>query len=218
MVKSSALKTQIGVSIYQLKTVKKNAAIVYITDGDKAIENGMLETIHILSQNHKLPEATYVFVSTIDQETSIDHRNDYFFCNEKYLSFFENELFPNIEGRYIKNSKEVNSTLIGMSFGGLNAAYFSGKTDLFVNYVLFSPITYPCDSFLKEITFSTNEKLGIFISTGTYDAETYTKPLTAIYRSKGFYIKSKRTNGGHDFDNWNGQIESALNFLYNKHF
>ncbi|WP_299215617.1 alpha/beta hydrolase-fold protein [uncultured Dokdonia sp.] len=213
VIDSKILSEKISITTYGIFPDDENIPIVYITDGQKMIENGALDRIKELTDQRKIPEAYYVFVSTIHPETNQDQRNTYFFCNDKYIRFFEEELIP-LEGSLSLKVKQ--RSLIGISFGGLSAAYFSGKTTLFQNYALLSPITYPCKEALSAIAFSENKNLNIFISTGTHDAENYVGPLYQLYTSKGFHVKQIKTEGAHDFDNWNGQWEEVLNFLNTK--
>ncbi len=208
---SQLLSEKISITTYGVSIDAINIPVVYMTDGRKMIENGTLNRIKELTKQGKIPNAYYVFVSTIDAVTNEDKRNTYFFCNDDYIRFFEEELIPHVEGSLSLKIKQ--RSLIGISFGGLSAAYFSGKTDLFQNYALLSPITYPCKEALSSIAFSENEHLRIFISTGTNDAENYVEPLYQLYTSKGFRVKQIKTEGVHDFDNWNGQLEEVLNFL-----
>ncbi len=141
-INSAILSEKISVTTYGTIQDVEPISIVYITDGEKMIVNGALNKIKQLTSQGKIPDAFYVFVSTIDPETKEDKRNTYFFCNDDYIRFFEEELIPTIESTLSRKPK--NRSLVGLSFGGLNGAYFSGKTALFQNYALLSPITYPC--------------------------------------------------------------------------
>ncbi len=210
---SKVLFEKISVTTYGVTSDAENRPIVYLTDGQKMIENGALQSIKELTVQGKIPKAYYVFVSTIDPETKEDKRNSYFFCNDDYVRFFEEELVPHVEGSFAKVRTSKQRSLIGISFGGLNAAYFSAKTTLFQNYALLSPITYPCKNVLSAIAFAENKDLTIFISTGKNDAESYVGPLQKRYGSKNHTIRSLTTEGGHDFENWNGQWEIILNYF-----
>ncbi len=216
LLKSDILSKNINVELYSLGYVSDKSPLVYFTDGQKMIENGTIDRLRVLIKNKLIQPAHYIFVSTIDPETGEDHRNTYFFCNENFVTFFEQELAPQVEKVLDVEAKPERRSLIGISFGGLNAAYFSGNSDLFKNYALLSPITYPCDTYLKSIAFREGGNLNIFISTGKQDAEHYVKPLKAIYESKGHRIKFLQTEGAHDFKNWNNQLEEVLNFLHQK--
>ncbi len=211
---SKQLSKNITIITYDTDSSNKNKPMVYVTDGKKFIKNGSLNIIKKLSKEEKIPKAFYVFVSTIDPKTGKDNRNNYFFNNPKYLAFFEEELLPTIEKSIGQTFNPEDRSLIGISFGGLNGAYFSAKSSAFKNFGLLSPVIYPKkEELMKAITFSKNKDLNIFLSTGTNDAESYFKDLKAIYTSKNYVIKTLETKGGHDFKNWNGQLETLFNFL-----
>lgn len=215
-ISSRFLKRNISVFLYDSKPSVKDKPLIYITDGKKMMENGTLNVLQSLCETNKTSPAVYVFVSTIDPITNVDYRNEYFFCNYNYLLFFEQELIPKIEHELFPLSRKrypKDRTLIGISFGGLNAAYFMAKSAMFKNYALLSPITYPCPDLMKHLAFSTNKDLLVYLSTGTNDAENYIGPLKNLFENKGFQMKYQKTNGGHTFENWNGQLESALTFL-----
>jgi len=219
-INSKHLSKKIKIITYNTKTNIKQ--LVYITDGKKFIDHGGLEKIKTLTKKGKIPPAQYVFINTIDPESKEDRRNYFFFNNPKYLDFFESELIPRIETSLTSTQFESKDrSLIGISFGGLNAAYFSAKSEKFKNFALLSPITYPKkEKLIKAITFSENKNLKIFLSTGINDAENYVKDLKAIYLSKNYNIKTLQTEGSHDFKNWNRQLNLILTLLlssiYNK--
>lgn len=224
IIESQNLNQSVKVFTYSFATYDNSKRLVYLTDGEKLIQNGALEEIIRLSNENKIQAATYVFVSTLDvNDPSIDYRNDYFFGNPSYLEFFKSELIPMIEAHLEKEEKHFNiqfeaqnRVLVGVSFGALNAAYFSAKSDnLFQNYALLSPITYPYKQLLQDIVFSKNENLTIFLSSGTWDAEKYVEELVQIYKTKGHQIQTIQTDGGHDFENWNQQWETVLSSFQN---
>ena len=195
---------------------KAKESILYFTDGQKMIKNGFLEQLKALQDDKQMPPAYLVFVSTIDEATGIDYRNDYFFCNPDYLSFFERTLIPRVEKRLGRSFEPRERSLLGISFGGLNAAYFAAESRQFESYVLLSPVTYPCESLNTKVALSSRKNLNLFISTGTHDAEGYVKPLLALFESKNYRTRFLQTSGGHDFANWLGQMEEVMGFLVGK--
>ncbi|MEL6256488.1 MAG: alpha/beta hydrolase-fold protein [Bacteroidota bacterium] len=210
---SEILQREIEVFIYRDEVRPLDGRIHYFTDGRKVIENGGLQKIKKLIQKNAIPASTYVFVSSQDPDSKEDFRNEYFFNNPDYIHFFREELIPEVEDRLQKNFESAMRSLIGISFGGLNAAYFSAESRLFKNYALLSPVTYPRPALSQYIAFSQNTDLKIFISTGKNDAERYVGPLKELYESKNYEIEVNKTQGGHDFDNWNRQWGRLLNFL-----
>ncbi|WP_165395250.1 alpha/beta hydrolase [Flagellimonas allohymeniacidonis] len=210
---SKVLQRSIDISIYDSNPSKKEKPIVYLTDGRKLLENGVMDSIKRLTLFGQIPFATYVFVSTVDRVSGQDYRNENFFCNPSYIRFFESELVPFVEKGHEKGKSSFERSLVGISFGGLNAAYFSARTDLFGNYALLSPVIYPCKKVISDISFSQNKSLRIILTTGKNDAENYVDELERIYGSKGYELSTIETNGQHDFNNWNAQWRYVLNFL-----
>ena len=211
-VKSEYLSRTIQSFIYDADPEISDKPVVYVTDGKKFINNGSLDKIKKLTASGKIRPAFYVFTSTIDPSSGKDHRNEYFFTNPSYIDFFEKELIPAIE-KNMNGMKPEKRTLIGISFGGLNAAYFSAKSTHFKNFGVLSPITYPRKKVYQDISFSQNKNLKIYISSGKNDAETYTQDLVELYREKDYQLDVRYTEGAHDFDNWNSQLAQMLQFL-----
>ncbi|MEN0045997.1 MAG: alpha/beta hydrolase-fold protein [Bacteroidota bacterium] len=210
---SPIFNRSIQVFLYETGEVGMKKLIHYITDGEKMLDAGFLYEIEHLTKEERIPNAYYVFVSTIDKETQKDHRNEYFFANPKYIHFFENELITTVEHRFGLNFSASERSLIGVSFGGLNAAYFSATSKHFQNFGLLSPILYHSPSILEKIVFSDQQQLRIFLSSGKNDAEQYVKDLVSFYEQKEYELKVLYTEGGHDFDNWKGQLTTLLNFI-----
>lgn len=211
IIDSNVLNKQIEVLILDY-TKNNTGPIFYLTDGKKMIDNGAYARIDSLTLNNIIPKAKYVFVSSIDPNTKVDYRNEFFFCNPNYVRFFEEELILKIERANTANNERY---LMGVSFGALNAAYFAAKTDIFNGYALLSPITYPCNSLNQTLAFSEFNNYKIYVSTGKADAEYYVETLYPLLKSKTEKIKFVKTEGGHDFDNWNRQMEQVLNTLLN---
>lgn len=185
--------------------------LIYLTDGQKLVENGFWAQIEELTRRKIVPPARYVLVSSIDA-TGTDHRNDDFFCNAEFLRFFVEELLPTVEGdRPVERSRR---SLVGVSFGGLNAAWFAAMDAPFGNYGLLSPITYPRrEELSRRIVFGPQSGQRFFVSTGRYDAEKYVDQLLALYAGMEVETTVLRTEGGHDFTNWSAQLPDLLNFL-----
>ncbi|MEM8908303.1 MAG: alpha/beta hydrolase-fold protein [Bacteroidota bacterium] len=214
VVVSTILHTQTEVYIYRMGNAGDPAHIVYLTDGEKLMQQGFEKKIKEICRERNLTSAYFVFVSSVDLVSQIDQRNVYFFCNEQYVEFFEQELIPATEQIIGQTFAPAHRILLGISFGGLNAAWFSAQSSAFKNYALLSPITYPCPALHAAIVFSENKDLKLFLSTGLNDAENYVQPLIKIYETKSYQLVLKETTGGHDFDNWQQQMASVLAYFF----
>ena len=210
---SKHLGTSVEAMLADLSGGATGCPIIYLTDGQKLIDNGFLTEIERLTAAGEAPPAHYVFVSTVDPASGEDLRNDYFFANPGYFAFFTEDLIPTAEAKLNYPVTPADRSLVGISFGGLNAAWFAAKNAPFRNYGLLSPITYPHDKLNQEIVFGPSADQRIFISTGHDDAERYVDDLLGLYRNRDFVIKEVRTTGSHDFANWRGQLPVLLQFL-----
>lgn len=213
---SDVLKSKTEVKIFTLCKAAIPQRIIYFTDGKKLLDAGFMETLKSLYKANKISPTYLVFVSSVDLNDGTDRRNDFFLCNPDYVSFFEKELIPEVEKTLEKKFPPLARSLFGVSFGGLNSAWFSIYSNAFENFALLSPITYPCPDIVSKIAFSERKKLKIFISTGINDAENYVTPLERIYRLNNHKVQTKKTMGGHNFENWASQLEMALNFFHPK--
>ncbi|HAA12898.1 MAG TPA: hypothetical protein DCE41_14875 [Cytophagales bacterium] len=210
---SEALGDSITVQLYDPAPEQNQKPIVYFTDGQKLLDNGSLDTLKALLSHEGIAPAVWVFVSTV--VNGADKRDEYFFCNEHYLTFFEEELIPTVEEALRGNYSVTDRSLVGFSFGGLNAAYFSARSQAFQGYGLLSPVIYPRQEILaKELAFSTQSGLRIFLSTGRQDAEEYVQQLVGYYQGRDHTIREWQTQGGHTFDNWNRQLLPLMQFLH----
>ncbi|MEL7248982.1 MAG: alpha/beta hydrolase-fold protein [Bacteroidota bacterium] len=210
-----ASSTIIEVYLRSAPNPTEHTAVHYFTDGKKLLEYDFLDTILVTEERPEMEPAHWVFISTIDPTTGVDHRNEYFFCNQDYLQFIDSTLISAVEERLGISPRPSNRSLIGLSFGGLNAAYFSAKSRSFQNFALLSPVTYPRPTVERDILFSENTDLRVWLSTGRNDAEQYVEKLVAAYRGKDFEIAVLKTDGGHDFLNWRQQLAEILLFLSN---
>ena len=69
VISSKHLKRDISITTLQTTKDLGEKPIIYFTDGQKFINNKGIEVISKLTRSGKIPEAYYVFISTIDQQT-----------------------------------------------------------------------------------------------------------------------------------------------------
>ena len=189
--------------------------VVYITDGRKWAERGLLNYLDSLHSTHTaLPPTTYVLVSTIDPATGEDVRERFFDCDGPGARFFTEEFVPHVERDRPLASAAASRVLVGASFGAMSAAALSAEPDSpFGVYVLLSPITFQCPGLLERIAFlegAAAKTRRAFVTTGTHDAEVYAEPLAAMYAAVGVEAHYVHTEGGHEFATWFAVLGDAL--------
>lgn len=212
LVQSSILGRDVQVYHYANQTTPNQREVCYLTDGMKMIQAGVLDRIIAAEQQGMLKQGHLFFVSTIDPQGT-DHRNEYFFCNEDYIRFFEKELIPQMETMFKIQSSPVNRSIAGMSYGGMNAAFFSAEAQQFKGFGLLSPFTGPCAALPEKIEKSSRKDIRVYMNTGKNDAEAYVGPLETAYKSNAADLLFKHTKGGHDFNNWNPLIVEMLSHI-----
>lgn len=141
-------------------TLKTGLPVIYVLDAEGRDQH-IVPTIRFLNQNNKMPQALIVGVKNID-------RNHDFLSDstkgaptgggaDKFMSFFEKELFDYIDRHY---RTEPYRVLIGHSYGGLFAAYaLLKKPDLFDAFIAMDPsfwynnnkiLEYAADAFKQQ--------------------------------------------------------------------
>jgi len=213
LVSSQALEAEISVRIIETAAKQEEKDLIYITDGEGFLDRKVDAFLDSLTEQQLIPGAYYAYVSSVNERTGTNDRDRFFFCNDEYLHFFEDAIISEVEQAIGRSFSPHDRNLIGISFGGLNGAFFAAKSSRFKNYALLSPLTYPCDQIHASIAFSEVQEARVFISTGTNDAENYAVPLAELFRSKDFEVEYVQTLGSHDFENWKKQLAEVINFL-----
>lgn len=93
--------------------------------------------------------------------------------------------------------------------------FFAARSNRFEGFAILSPITYPCKKINQTLIFSQKKNYKVYISTEHLDAENYTENLFPILQSKTTRIKLVKTEGGHDYKNWNSQMFNIFTFMKN---
>ena len=139
-----------------------------------------------------------------------------FFCNEKYLAFYKNELIPEIEEKYTTDASRSDRGILGLSFGGLNAMYFAiHGSDTFGKVGIQSPAPHPCPDIYSKFEKADKLPIEIFLSTGTVnDKERDTRRLKSILDQKGYEFKYMEVAEGHNWRNWKPLLDDILVHFY----
>lgn len=199
---------------------KKNLPVLFVTDGQSYIKNGKLpRQLNKLIKAGRIEPVVTVFVDARDpDDLSSNRRNSQFMCNKNYLEFFRRELIPEIEGNYPVSFEASGRTILGVSFGGLNAACFGLMgSDLFSGVGMHSPATHPVVSLMPAYEKLEKLPLKIFLTTGSpHDNSTSNRKFRSILRNKGYELKYIEVRAGHDWDNWRPLMDDVLLYFYGR--
>ena len=104
----------------------------------------------------------------------------------------------------------------GLSFGGLNAAYFGAKaSDTFRMLGIQSPALHPVPQIHNLYKEQNKLPLKIFLSTGTVnDTEGHARSLKKTLESKGYAFEYIEVPQGHNWKNWKPLIDDALIYFF----
>ncbi len=197
---------------------KQNLPVLYVTDGQSYIKQGRVpRVLDRLIRSERIEPVITVFVDPRDpDDLDVNRRMQQFGCNTDYLRFFSDELIPTIEQDYSAAPDREKRTILGVSFGGLNAACFGlmgYKT--FSGVGMHSPANHPVRELLPAYEKAPTLPLKIFLSTGEpYDNTRSNRGFRTLLREKNYPLKYIEVAEGHNWDNWKPLIDDVLLYFY----
>lgn len=199
----------------------KNLPVIFITDGQWYLERGSMQRV-LDNEIHSgaIQPVAAVFVDSRDPDKLRKNRRDSeFMCNKLYALFFANELIPEIQHNYPVSQRPSDRVILGVSFGGLNAACFGLMLpEIFPNIAMQSPASNKHVSVLSE-QYSNKEKLPlkIFFSTGTRkDNTSSSRKFHKVLQQKGYDVTYIEVAHGHDWTNWQPLLDDVLLTFFSK--
>jgi len=192
--------------------------VLYVTDGPGYIEQGnMPRVLDRLIEDGSIRPVITVFVDARDPDNlSNNRRNDQFLCNEAYYEFYRKELIPRIEANYPVGGSREYRGILGVSFGGTNAACFGLRGhETFSLIGMHSPANHPIKTLLPAYEKLPLLPLKMFLSTGRPDDNTRAnRKFRHVLEKKGYDLKYLEVDEGHDWDNWRPLIDDVLRWFY----
>jgi len=196
----------------------QNLPVLYVTDGAGYIKQGkMPRVLNRLIKQERIDPVIVVFVDSRDPDNlKNNRRNEQFVCNRDYLEFFSTELIPGIEQTYSAGNDRSKRTILGVSFGGLNAACFGLiGSDTFSGIGMHSPANHVVPALLSAYEKAPLLPLRIFLSTGDqFDNEKSNRKFRKILRDKGYPMKYIEVPYRHNWDNWEPLIDDVLLYFF----
>lgn len=192
--------------------------VLYVTDGPGYISEGrMPRVLNQLIGEDSIEPLVVVFVDARDpDDLSSNRRNSQFLCNRDYLSFYESELIPQIERDYPVGAAREHRGILGLSFGGTNAACFGLMGhETFSLIGMHSPANHPIKGMLPAYEDMPLLPLRMFLSTGKPDDNTRAnRKFRGVLERKGYDLKYIERSAGHNWDNWRPLIDDVLLYFY----
>lgn len=197
-----------------------NVPTLYMTDGQGYIHNGkMVRELDEQIEKGTIKPIIAVFVDPRDPDNLRDNRrNMQFFCNPHYVRFFINELVPAISDDYPVSLSRNDRVILGLSFGGLNAACFGLLAHpTFAGIAMQSPATHPVPKLHDIYTSEDKRPIKIFFSNGIdNDNLKASRRFKAVLEKKGYEMLYKEVPYGHNWRNWRPLLDDILIYFFEK--
>jgi len=214
---STTLGYQLQYRVYRPADISTDSQLptLYVTDGqnylaegnfkailDKAISGGKIEPLVVVFVDSRNPD-------NLDE----NRRTTEFMCNSKYAGFFANELIPTISGEQPVSKSRESRVILGVSFGGLNAACFGlALSELFSGIAMQSPASGEHLDVVREL-YEERESLPlkVFISVGSRNDNTgAVKRFAKALEKKSYDVTFIKVRGTHDWRNWTPLLDDVL--------
>ncbi len=197
---------------------RENHPVLYVTDGQWYISQGkMIRVLDRVIADGNIEPTYVVFVDSRDPNNLGENlRRKQFPCNYDYYEFYAKELVPEIEATHRVAVDREKRGILGVSFGGLNAACFGLMGyQTFSRIGMHSPANHPVPELLPTYEEAPTLPLKIFLSTGDINDNTAAnRRFRNLLREKGYDLKYVETHQAHNWKNWRPLIDDVLKFFF----
>lgn len=192
--------------------------VLYIADGQWYIASGrMHQVVDREVRSGRVKPLIVVFVDSSDPDKPrLNRRNSQFFCNQDYARFFVGELVPRISADYPTSRNREDRVVLGLSFGGLNAACFGLLVpEVFGGIAMHSPAIWPVPILTDLYESEPPQPVRVFITVGTNrDGAGDARTLKKVLEKKGYDLKYREVNGSHNWENWRPLQDDVLRHFF----
>lgn len=190
--------------------------VLLVTDGQWYIAQGeMVEVLDGLIAAERIEPVFVVFVDSRNPDKlRQNRRNEEFMCNASYANFYTAELLPVLYRDYPIAVDRLQTSILGLSFGGLNAACFGVlASNRFHGIGMHSPAADKHVGIVAEL-YEKNDvlPLKVFLSAGTInDNLRAARGLRDVLEGKGFDVTYVENKGkAHNWENWGELVDDVL--------
>jgi enterochelin esterase family protein len=176
----------------------KELPVIYVTDGHEYMANdkgSMVVVLDNLIAKNKIKPVIAIFIDPRDPDSlHINRRESNFLMNENFLNFVCEELVPYIDFHYKTNKSAHARAILGTSYGGVCATYFSvSRSDVFKLAAIQSPAYRNMTNLLQKVIETEDTSVKYFMSTGTInDGESITRMVHEHLLQKKLIYCTKR--------------------------
>lgn len=224
LIKSEQLGYQVMYSVYLPASFKPASGevypILYVTDGYEYMHEKMGNMVTILDNLIYLKKIKPLIVVFIDHREPINRSNNRrmqeLAMNEHYLNFVTEELIPKVEKSYPVSTRPEDRGILGASFGGLTAAYFSfSKPQVFGLAGIQSPSFWFRPEIFTVCDNPEKPPVKTYLTTGTInDAQEGAEKMESILNKNTCAFQYKEVHQGHSWGNWRDLIDDMLIYFF----
>ncbi|MBN1579442.1 MAG: hypothetical protein JXA89_01975 [Anaerolineae bacterium] len=189
---------------------------IYVTDAHEYTDSRMGSMPTILDNliaDGTIEPVIAIFVDPRDPQTGTNRRQDEFLGNPSYAAFIAQELVPSIDRTYKTDSSPDRRAILGVSYGGVNAAYCGLTHPGVFHLVAMQSPAFVDDTIYEGYQSTKRLPLKIFVSTGypwDFDART----IKGVLEAKGYDLLYLEVPEGHSWGQWRGQIDDLLVYFF----
>lgn len=224
LIKSEQLGYQVMYSVYLPANFKPASGevypILYVTDGYEYMHEKLGNMVTILDNLIYRKKIKPIIVVFIDHREPINRSNNRrmqeLAMNEHYLNFVTEELIPKVEKSYPVSTRPEDRGILGASFGGLTAAYFSfSKPQVFGLAGIQSPSFWFRPEIFTVCDNPEKPPVKTYLTTGTInDAQEGAEKMESILNKNTCAFQYKEVHQGHSWGNWRDLIDDMLIYFF----
>jgi enterochelin esterase family protein len=190
--------------------------VIYVTDAHEYTDTRMGSMPTVL--DNLVADATIepliaVFIDPRDPKMGDNRRQQEFLSNPAYAAFIARELVPSIDRAYKTDPSPDRRAILGVSYGGVNAAYCALTYPEVFHLVAMQSPAFVDDTIYKGFSSADRLPFKIFLSTGypwDFDART----LRDILADKEYDLYYLEVPEGHSWGQWRAQIDDILLYFF----
>jgi len=201
--------------VYLPEKAAKPLPELYVTDGQGYLSAGkMVKVLDREIEEGRIVPIAAIFVDSRDPDYPEENRrNSQFMCNTEYAKFFVGELMPVISKRWTGADRSTRRGLMGVSFGGINAACFGMMMPgVFQVLILHSPASAEHLDVVNKLYQEKPPHSSAFLIShgGELDNAAGAERFVQTLKEKGYPVRVIRNDGVHDWENWAPLIDDGL--------
>ena len=215
--------TNLGYTInYQVYTPARykelfDLAAIYVTDAHEYTDSRMGSmpiALDNLIADGTIEPILAVFIDPRDPETGRNRRESEFLVNPDYAAFIVKELVPLIDRTYRTDPTPDRRAILGVSYGGVNAAYCGLAYPEVFHLVAMQSPAFVDNEIYKGYESVEQLPLRVFLSAG-YPWDCDARTMKGILEDKNYPFMYIEVPEGHSWGQWRSQLDDLLIYFFN---